>query len=87
MRVSGPPEKLGLPPIRRKDRKHLHMFAKHVFQAVQEWVGLYIVVMIANIDASQKLLATGRLTALKSSLKYSRKHVENDRVEQFRYHM
>ena len=38
-------------------------------------VGLPIVVMSANIDVSQEILATDRLTALKSSFKHSRKHV------------
>ena len=34
-----------------------------------------MVVMIENVDASQEIFVINRLTALKSSLKHSRKHV------------
>ena len=56
--------------ISRKDRKH-----RHVFQAVQLWLGLHVVVTIVNIDLSQEIFAIDMLRALKSSLKHRRKHV------------
>ena len=46
-----------------------------MFQAVQLWLGLCLVVMITNIDVSQEIFAMDMLKALKSSLKHRRKHV------------
>ena len=58
--------------ISRKDCKHR---LEHVFQAVQLWLGLYVVVMITSIDVPQEIFAMDMLKALKSSLKHIRKHV------------
>ena len=48
----------------------------HAFQVVKIWFGLHIVVTIASIDLSQEIFAIDILTALKSSLKHLRKHVQ-----------
>ena len=39
------------------------------------WFGLYVVVMIVNIDLSQEIFAIDMSRALKSSLKRRRKNV------------
>ena len=50
----------------RKDREH-------VFQAVQLWLGLDVVVMMVNIDLSQEIFAIDMLRVVKSSLNDGRK--------------
>ena len=48
---------------------------RHVFQAVQLWLGLHVVVIIVNIDLSQEIFEIDMLRSLKSSSKHHRKHV------------
>ena len=48
---------------------------EHVFQAVQLWLGLSIVVMTASIDCSQEILGIDISKDLRLSLENSHKHV------------